>query len=181
MLGECLVLVNNAGIIKMLPADTSDLQGTRQTYNELLNVNITSVAIVTNAFTPLLYKSSDPKVINVSSGLGSMQNALTKKMGRHPPYGASKIGMNGLTVHLQVAENDRIKDDDQATASGNPRIRYFACAPGPLKTAFNGFRGPKLPDHGAEVIVHLMADDEQTYEGGTYWEHEDGQMRQVPW
>lgn len=135
---------------------------------------------MTMAFTHLLYKSSDPKVINISSGLGSMQNALTKKMGRYPPYGASKIGMNGLTVHLQVVENDRVKAEGEIQL-GKPRIRYYTCAPGPLKTAFNGFRGPKLPDDGAEVVVHLLADDKQTYEGGTYWEFEEGQMRQVPW
>ncbi|KAH8693052.1 short chain dehydrogenase/reductase family protein [Talaromyces proteolyticus] len=181
--GKLDVLVNNAGILRIPPTDISDLKGTRQTYNELLNIHIASVAVVTNAFIPLLYESSDPKVINVSSGLGSMQNALTQKMGRHPPYGASKIGMNGLTVHLQVAQNDRIKAEQNGDipTSEYPRIRYYTCAPGPLKTAFNGFRGPKLPDAGAEVIIHLMGDDETKYEGGTYWEYEDGQMSQVPW
>lgn len=152
-----------------------------QTYNEILNINITSVAVVTIAFTPLLYKSADPKVINVSSGLGSIQNSLTKKMGRSPPYGASKIGLNGLTVHMRVAENDRVEAEKEAP-SGRPRIRYYACAPGPLKTAFSNHspRG-KSPEAGAEVIIRLLADDDRNYEGGSHWEFEEGQMRTVPW
>jgi len=29
-------------------------------------------------------------------------------MARAPAYSASKVGMNGLTAHLQVGENDRV-------------------------------------------------------------------------
>ncbi|KAI1349373.1 NAD(P)-binding protein [Xylaria sp. FL0043] len=175
--GRLDVLINNAGILRVPPP--GDLTALRSTYNEILNTNLTSVAVVTAAFTPLLYKSADPKVINVSSGLGSCQNSLTKKMGRAPPYGASKIGLNGLTVHLQVAENDRVEKEGEA---GKPRIRYYVCAPGALKTAFSGFReGLRSPERGAEVIVHLLADDEGRYEGGSYWEYEEGEMRRVPW
>ncbi|KAI0413980.1 NAD(P)-binding protein [Xylaria grammica] len=175
--GRLDVLINNSGILRVPPP--GDLAAIRSTYNEILNTNLTSVAVVTAAFTPLLYKSADPKVINVSSGLGSCTNSLTKKMGRAPPYGSSKIGLNGLSVHLQVAENDRVEAEGDA---GNPRIRYYVCAPGALKTAFSGFKdGLRLPDRGAEVIVHLLVDDEHLYEGGSYWEFEEGEMRQVPW
>ncbi|THC93853.1 hypothetical protein EYZ11_006666 [Aspergillus tanneri] len=169
--------VNNAGIIRVPPQN--DLSGARKTYNEILNVNITSVAIVTTAFTPLLYKSSDPIVINLSSGLGSIQNSLTKKMGRSPPYGSSKIGVNGLTVHMQVAENDRVEAEG---TSDKPLIRFYVCAPGPLKTAFTNFwPNGRSPEDGAEVIVQLLADDSKKYDGGSYWEYVDNQMKVVPW
>ena len=174
----CAVLVNNAGILRGPPQ--GDLADVRQTYTDVLSVNLTSVAVVTHAFLPLLYKSADPKVVNVTSGLGSMHNALTKKMGRTPPYGASKIGMNGFTVHMQVAENDRVAAG--AEPSGKPRIRYYVYQPGVLKTAFTGFYAMgKSPEEGAEAAVRLMLDDEQTYEGGTYWEFVEGEMKQVPW
>ncbi|KAI0535568.1 NAD(P)-binding protein [Xylaria digitata] len=175
--GKLDVLINNSGILRVPPP--GDLSAIRSTYNEILNTNLTSVAVVTAAFTPLLYKSTNPKVINVSSGLGSCKNSLTKKMGRAPPYGASKIGLNGLSVHLQVAENDRIEVEGEAE---KPRIRYYVCAPGALKTAFSNFKdGLRSPERGAEVIVHLLVDDEHLYEGGSYWEYEEEEMRCVPW
>ncbi|ODM17455.1 hypothetical protein SI65_07130 [Aspergillus cristatus] len=104
--GKLDVLIKNAGIIRLPSND--DISAARAAYNELFNVNITSVALLTTAFTPLLYKSPDPKVINISSGLGSIQNAPTKKKVRVPPYSTSKTAVNGLTVHMQVAENDRV-------------------------------------------------------------------------
>lgn len=55
-------------------------------------------------------------------------------------------------------------------------------SPGLLKTALSKFcdKG-KEPELGAEVIYCLAVDDKKTYEGGTYWEFEGGQMREVPW
>lgn len=100
-------------------------------------------------------------------------------MGRSPPYGASKIGMNGLTVHMQVAENDRVEAEG---TSDNPLIRYYACAPGPLKTAFTNFwPNCRSPEEGAEVVVQLLMDDTKKYDGGSYWEFVDNEMKVVPW
>ena len=101
-----------------------------------------------------------------------------------PAYGASKSALNGLTVHMQVAENDRVAAEEPGSDPGKrpPRIRFYACAPGALKTAFNGYMATfREPERGAEVVVRLLADDEKTYEGGSYWEFEEGEMRQVPW
>ncbi|KAI1265887.1 short chain dehydrogenase/reductase family protein [Xylariaceae sp. FL1019] len=177
--GKLDVLVNNAGILGRKPG-RDNLAEIRAAYDELLSTNLTSVAVVTEAFTELLYKSQDPKVISISSGLGSMHNALTKKMGRFPPYGCSKIGLNGLMVHFQVAENDRVKAG--GVDSEKPRIRYYVCQPGALHTSFSNYHpGLRMPDRGAEVIVRLVADDEKLYEGGSYWEYEDDKMKQVPW
>ena len=179
--GDVAVLVNNAGILRG-PAQGS-LSEIRKTYTEALDVNLTSVAVVTHAFLPLLYKSADPTVISVTSGLGSMHNALTKKMGRTATYGTSKVGLNGFSVHMQVAENDRIAaEKEKGEASGKPRVRYYVYQPGVLRTAFIGHHPMgKAPELGAECAVRLMLDDEQTYEGGTYWEFEGEEMRQVPW
>ena len=104
-----------------------------------------------------------------------MQNALVKKMARSPLYGASKVGLNGLTVHLQVAENDRVAAEEGEAAVSGPRTRYYVCAPGFLRTAFSDYAPQgKPPEAGAEVVVRWMADDERKFEGGSYWELEDG-------
>lgn len=153
----------------------------RATYNEYMNVHITSVAVITQAFTPLLYKSTAPKVINVTSGLGSITNVLSpRRMGRSPPYGASKVGMNGLTAHLQVAQNDRVTAENNNDAG--PHIRFFISNPGLLKTAFSNYlaRG-KDPQAGAESIVQLLQDDTGKFDHAMQWEFEEGEMRIVPW
>ncbi|EAT79361.1 short-chain dehydrogenase/reductase [Parastagonospora nodorum] len=176
--GRLDVLVNNAGFVKLGHQDR-DLSAIRATYNEYMNVHITSVAVVTHAFTPLLHRSAMPKVINITSGLGSITNVLSaRKMARVPPYGASKVGMNGLTAHLQVGENERVA----AGASKPPRIRFFISNPGLLKTAFSNYISfGKEPQAGAESIVQLMGDEEGQFDHAMQWEHEEGQMRVVPW
>ncbi|CRG83420.1 hypothetical protein PISL3812_00771 [Talaromyces islandicus] len=175
--GRLDVLVNNAGISRF-PKDAS-LPALRAAYTEMLQVNVSSVACVSAGFRPLLAQSAHPKVINITSGLGSITNCLTKKMNRSPPYGTSKVAVNGLTAHLQTAENDRVAA--ASSGEGGPKVDYYSVAPGFLKTAFTRFneRG-KDPYAGAEVIVQLILDEAGEYQGGTQWEFEQGKMQQVP-
>lgn len=179
--GKLDALINNAGILTIIP-DFS-LTTLRKTCNDMLDVNLTSAAVVSTAFQGLLRKSQRPVVVNITSGLGSIQNTLTKKMARYPPYGITKVGVNGLTGHMQVMENDRIADEE---AKGKPtegsKINYYAAAPGLLNTAFTHYSAQgKDPQLGAEVIVRLVFDDEGKYPGGSQWEFEDGEMKPVPW
>ena len=173
-----VVLVNNAGFARLGHQDT-ELSDMRATYNEYMNVHITSVAVVTNALESLLHRSAAPKVINITSGLGSITNTLSpRKMARLPPYGASKVGMNGLTAHLQVGENERVALSEGET----PRIRFFISNPGLLRTAFSNYISwGKEPQAGAESIVQLLGDDEGKFDHAIQWEHEEGEMRIVPW
>jgi len=174
--GKLDILVNNAGIARM-PVETS-LPTLRAAYNEMFNVNVTSVACMCAAFRPLLAKSIKPKVINITSGLGSIANTLSKQMHTLPPYGTSKVAMNGLTAHLQKAEDERIAIGKDLPDTS--KVNYYSVAPGFLKTAFTRFneRG-RDPSVGAEVVVQLIVDDQ--YPGGTQWEFEGGKMQEVPW
>ena len=173
------VLINNAGISgPMRPPPSESLSEMRARYNTILNTNLTSVAILTHAFMPLLHAAPAPRIINVSSGLGSMSNALTRKMGRVPAYGASKVGMNGLSVHLQVEENDRVEAGIRVE---EPKIKTFIVAPGLLRTSFTGFSEKgRDPEEGAEAIVRLVL-EEVGFEGGSFLEWDGGELKRVPW
>lgn len=162
----------------MRPPPSESLFEMRAPYNTILNTNLTSVAILTHAFTPALHAAPARRIINVSSGLGSMSNPLTRHIGRVPAYGASKVGMNGLSVHLQIEENDCV---EAGVRVEEPKINTFVVAPGLLRTAFTGFseKGRDL-EEGAEAIVRLVS-EEVGFEGGSFLEWDGGELKRVPW
>ncbi|KAJ8063295.1 hypothetical protein OCU04_008525 [Sclerotinia nivalis] len=162
-----------------LPKDAS-LEALRASYTEMIDVNVSSVACICAAFQPLLGKSTQPKVINITSGLASITNCLTKPMRRSPPYATTKVALNGLTAHLQGVENERVTlERSNESASDVTQINYYAASPGFLKTAFMNFHPAGAdPITGAEVVVQLISNQ---YPGGTQWEYEAGKMQKVPW
>jgi NAD(P)-dependent dehydrogenase (short-subunit alcohol dehydrogenase family) len=147
----------------------------------MLNVNLTSVAVMTTGFSQLLQKSHDPKVINITSGLGSIASTLdsTKTMARYPPYGFSKVGLNGVTAHMHVFENERVLKEKEEGKPASGKINFYSVAPGLLNTGFTGFNPMgRDPKDGAEVVVQIITGE---YPGGTQWEWVDGSMKQIPW
>ncbi|KAF1936849.1 short chain dehydrogenase [Clathrospora elynae] len=85
------VLVNNAGIFVTGPT-------TRAAMRKTFEVNVYGPIILTDALAPLLKKSNDPRIINVSSGLGSIGARLdsTDAYYHHPgdAYRMSKAALN---------------------------------------------------------------------------------------
>ena len=154
--GHLDILVNNAGINDPAdgPAPTARLDGVER----VLRTNFLGALAVTQAMLPLLQKSQAGRIVNVSSGLGSLaQNgdpafpgAGTKLIG----YSASKAALNMLTVQLAFLLRD--------TA-----IKVNAADPGYTATDLNGHRGTQtIPEGAAEAIrLALLPDDGPT---GTY-------------
>jgi NAD(P)-dependent dehydrogenase (short-subunit alcohol dehydrogenase family) len=167
------VLINNAGIAQRPKSDS--LQDIRENFATTFNANVASILATITTFLPLLQKSASPKVINVSSGRGSVTRSAS---GLLPPtavvsYGVSKSALNALTVELQRAEDVRDGEDW--------KVEYFAINPGHCKTAFNGFKGLKDPIDGAEVVVQLALGKKGMWRKGAFWEFEEGEMREIPW
>ena len=114
---ELDVLVNNAGISLDTGAQITetDVELFRRTYE----TNVFGVVAVTNAFLPTLRRSAHPRIVNVSSGTGS----LTWSTGPNPQfdyqaagtgsgaaYRSSKTALDALTVfYAQALAGDRVK------------------------------------------------------------------------
>jgi NAD(P)-dependent dehydrogenase (short-subunit alcohol dehydrogenase family) len=149
------VLVNNAGI-----STTADVNG--QVALEVFDTNAIGLIRVTQAALPLLEKSENPVVVNVSSALGSFW-AVTNPERRqfHFPsiiYGSSKAAVSMLTVQY---------------AKALPGIKFNAVEPGFTATDLTPFSGAGQPvEKGAEVIVRLATIGKDG-PSGTFQEGED--------
>ena len=140
--GHLDVLVNNAGISTV--ADVSGPEALR-----VFDTNVIGLIRVTQASLPLLERSDNPVVVNVSSALGSFW-AVTNPDRRqfHFPsimYGSSKAAVSMLTVQY---------------AKTLPEIKFNAVEPGFTATDLTPFSGAGQPvDIGAEVIVRMATID----------------------
>jgi NAD(P)-dependent dehydrogenase (short-subunit alcohol dehydrogenase family) len=136
--GQLDVLVNNAGI--SAPADVDG-----PTALKVFDTNAVGIVRVTQAALPLLHRSDNPVVVNVSSALGSFW-AVTNPERRqfHFPsiiYGASKAAVSMLTVQY---------------AKAHPEIKFNAVEPGFTATDLTPMSGAGQPvEQGAEVIVRM--------------------------
>ncbi|KAH8785760.1 putative short chain dehydrogenase/reductase [Diaporthe sp. PMI_573] len=103
--GKLDVLVNNAGIIVHRP-DVDTLSSLR----EHLGTNTVGTAICTEVLEPLLRKSSNPRLINVSSDQGSIAMRLDKSGKWYKiqanGYRVSKAALNMLTACQKVDYED---------------------------------------------------------------------------
>lgn len=86
-LGPVNILVNNAGIGKVIPTD----QITEEIWNEYLRVNLTSVFLVTQRVLPAMRAAQWGRIINLSSVAAQYGGAIG------PHYAATKAGILGLT------------------------------------------------------------------------------------
>jgi 3-oxoacyl-[acyl-carrier protein] reductase len=87
--GTIDVLVNNAGIARQQPLD----QITERDWDELIDVNLKSCFLVTQAFVPAMRSRKWGRIINVSSVAAQIGGVVG------PHYAASKAGMLGLTYY----------------------------------------------------------------------------------
>jgi len=140
--GSLDILVNNAGITD--PADGPPSAARLDAVERIWRTNFLGALAVTQAMLPLLRKAPAARIVNVSSGLGSLTqtgdpaypSAATKLIG----YSASKAALNMLTVQLAYELRDT-------------SIKVNSADPGYTATDLNGHRGHQtIPEGAAEAI-----------------------------
>jgi 3-oxoacyl-[acyl-carrier protein] reductase len=110
--GHIDILVNNAGINMR----SSTLEMELEDWNRVLDVNLNGTLYFCKAVLPYMIEQKYGKIVNVSS-----TTAKTAHRNAAPSYGASKAGVNYLTMHLALE-----------MASHN--IYINAVCPGPVVT-----------------------------------------------
>ena len=153
------VLVNNAG----------RMDGRWQTIGEVdpdvsldvLNVNTIGPLRVTQALWPLLEKTGNSKVANISSLMGSIDDCLS---GRSYAYRTSKTGLNMITKILSVEGQDS-------------DVSVSCYHPGWVQTDMGGERAPVQPHESVEGLIGLI--EMQTIErSGRFFEYTGVEL---PW
>ncbi|QNL51904.1 SDR family NAD(P)-dependent oxidoreductase [Olivibacter sp. SDN3] len=157
--GKLDLLVNNAGISnagnqnrsmeEMLAAQKPSVVNIDE-MRTVWDTNVFGVVAVTQAFLPLLKNAEAPRIVNVSSGLGS----LTANMNPENPYrkhydvvyGASKAAMNAVTVALAIDLEDT-------------NIKINAVSPGFTATALNYFQGTETVEEGSKEPIRVALDE----------------------
>jgi NAD(P)-dependent dehydrogenase (short-subunit alcohol dehydrogenase family) len=160
--GALDVLINNAGIVgarKPVPETLAD------DVAQVFATNVLGIVRVTQAFLPLLERSPNPVVVNVSSGMGSFgvttdpERLESRIVGLG--YPASKAAVTMLTSQY---------------AKALPHIRVNAVDPGYTATDLNGRSGTQTVEEGTDAIVR-MAQIDASGPTGTFVDR-DGV---VPW
>jgi NAD(P)-dependent dehydrogenase (short-subunit alcohol dehydrogenase family) len=176
--GRLDVLVNNAAI-----SNTSKQPGQSVEEYSKLNrpstvsidevrsiweTNVFGALAVYQAMLPLLREAPAARIVNVSSGAGSLARVADPSFPyRHifgPGYSASKTAMNAMTLTMAI----------ELESTG---IKVNACSPGFIKTNLNAYEGTGSVEEGAlePVRLALLGPDGPT---GTFtrWENET-----IPW
>jgi NAD(P)-dependent dehydrogenase (short-subunit alcohol dehydrogenase family) len=162
--GRLDILVNNAGIaIDDGPPSVISMDVLRRTYE----TNVFGVVRVTQALLPLLRRSDAGRIVNLSSGLGSLTQNSDPSWAfagvKYLAYNTSKSAVNAITV--QFAHELR-----------NTPIKVNAADPGYVATDMNRHQGVRSVEQGASTPVRLATLPASGPTGGYF--NDEGP---VPW
>lgn len=141
--GRLDVLVNNAGITGGGPQEPTLVDPA--IIRTVVETNVIGVIRVTNALLPLLRRSSSPRIVNMSSSVGSMTRQSEPGAETGPiaaGYSPSKSFLNAVTVQY-------------AKELADTNILINLACPGYCATDLNGFRGYRTPEQGAATAIRL--------------------------
>lgn len=154
-IGHLDLLVNNAAISNTRKGDLSlaEYATTSRPSNASLDeiravweTNVFGPLAVYQAMLPLLRESSDARIVNVSSGVGSLTANADPAHPYHanfgPIYPASKAALNAMTLAMMV----ELESTD---------IKVNIVSPAFTKTNLNLFQGTESVEDGSREVVRV--------------------------
>jgi len=156
--GRCDGLVNNAGIFldnKEGDFFNTDLTTIRQT----METNVYGPYLLCQALVPLMKKNNYGRIVNISSGLGQ----LNEMGGNYPAYRMSKTAINAITRVL-------------AAELGDTNILVNSMCPGWVKTRMGGAGATRSVEEGADTAVWLSTLPDHGPTGKIFRDR-----KEVPW
>lgn len=154
--GRLDLLVNNAGISRAGEGGNDSLQNNPSAHKAstasleeiraVWETNAFGTLAVYQAMLPLLRKSSDARIVNVSSGLGSLSGNADPDSPYHalfnPVYPASKAAQNAITLAIMI----ELESTD---------IKVNLVSPAFTATNLNGFAGTESVEDGSREVVRV--------------------------
>jgi NAD(P)-dependent dehydrogenase (short-subunit alcohol dehydrogenase family) len=133
------VIVNNAGLMPE-KGDESIADLPLAHLRSAFETNVIGCARVIRAFLPLLRGSNRPRILNVSSGLGSISS---RDDASYYAYATSKAALNMLTRSIAL----------ELISEG---ITTVTISPGWVRTDMGGLDAPLSPKESAHSLVHAI-------------------------
>lgn len=158
------VLINNAGIAGEQPQNLSS--GEIENLRKVFETNFFGAVQTTQQFIDLLKKSNEPRIVNVSSGLGSLalhNNGLNPNYNIYDTYSCSKTALNAFTVML-------------ANEFKGTNFKINSVGPGYTATDLNQFKGTQTVEQGAQPVVKFATLDNDGATGKFF-----NVEKEIPW
>jgi NAD(P)-dependent dehydrogenase (short-subunit alcohol dehydrogenase family) len=151
-------------IVARIRASNADLDEVRTIWE----TNVFGTLAVYQVMLPLLKNSSDARIVNVTSAVGSLTNNASKEYQYRsfygPGYSASKAAQNAITLAMMIELEDT-------------NIKVNLVSPGYTKTNLNNYQGTESLEEGSREVVRVCLyganDPTGTY---TRWNNEP-----IPW
>ncbi|AMR31720.1 short-chain dehydrogenase [Mucilaginibacter sp. PAMC 26640] len=168
--GKLDILINNAGISKGFPE--SVLTTSINDIQEVFDTNYFGIIRVTQTFIELLKKSENPRISNITSGLGSLNlqsdpnwKYYQVKLASYVP---SKALVNAYTILLAYELKDL-------------PFKVNAIDPGYTATDFNQHSGPGTVESAANFIIKHTLTDENAPTGTFFSNDIEDESGVSPW
>jgi NAD(P)-dependent dehydrogenase (short-subunit alcohol dehydrogenase family) len=168
--GKLDILINNAGISGGFPQNASNTP--LEEIRKVFQVNFFGTIQVTQTFLELLGRSENPRISNITSGLGSLtlQNDPNWKFYnfKGASYGPSKTALNAYTISLAYELKDL-------------PFKVNVIDPGYTATDFNQHRGVLTVESAASFIIKHTLTDANAPTGKFFSNDIQNDTKESPW